>query len=372
MGKYVSVVGKYSKPKTRANYILDKLTTKSGSTNAAFKVSLGSLDKFCSDYFDVDDFDVVIQDVLKMEPEQREDEIVSIIQEWVNFLAKSKVFNTIKVMLSAITKYLKYYKIKIIFNDEIEYPQNIQEEKYPISREEIQRILDVADFKQKGYYLCLISSGSRPVEIIGLKKKYIFWTGTRFGAKIPARLTKKKMARTTFFSVECNQYLSTLLKKHDDEETIFTKNPILKNARGIEGQILQGYLRKLGMDYKFETTGKSKINLYCFRGYFFTKAIRILNVDIAHAMIGHSGYMQTYQTRTDEEKEELFIDIEPEILIFDQTKNIEKIKRLTEANKKVDALTQKLDEEKEARLQAEKETKMALAKFRVQLLKNSS
>jgi len=152
------------------------------------------------------------------------------------------------------------------------------------------------------------------------------------------------MDREIFFSVECNSYLKTILDRHDDDETVFTKNPILANARSIEGDILNGYVSKLGMDQKFDVTGYNKINLYCFRGYFFTKAIRVFNEDIAHSMIGHGAYQQVYQRRTREEKEELFVELEPEILIFDQTKNKERIKQLREANEKFTAQQQQIDD----------------------------
>lgn len=290
----------------------------------------------CIKNYNVQNFDEVLLDILKIkEIEKREDEITDIIQDWVNLIAQTKTFNTIKVQLSGINKYLKYYKIKIIFSEEIEFPQNIQEARYPISLEEIQKILDIAEYKQKAYYLCLITSGSRPVEVICLKKKNFSWTGKRYSAVIPAKYTKKKMDREIFFSVECNPYLKNLLAKHEDDETIFTKNPILANARSTEGQILNGYVEKLGMNKKFDVTGYSKINLYCFRGYFFTKAIRILNEDIAHSMIGHGAYQQVYQRRTTLEKEELYDELEPELLIYDQTVNKEKIRKLKEANEKL-------------------------------------
>lgn len=337
-------MGKYSKVRNRENYRTDKLSTKSQSTKNNFEVAIKSLDELVSDTFKVKDFDEVLQDILKIkEIEKREDEVTDIIQDWVNFVSKTKTFNTIKVQLSGINKYLKYYKIKIIFSEEIEFPPHLQEARYPISLDEIQKILEIAEYKQKAYYLCLITSGSRPVEIICLKKKNISWTGTRYGAIIPAKYTKKKMDREIFFSVECNPYIKNLLDKHEDEQTIFTKNPILSNARSIEGDILKGYLEKLGMNKKFDVTGYNKINLYCFRGYFFTKAIRVFNEDIAHSMIGHGAYQQVYQRRTTQEKEELYDELEPEILIFDQTKNLEKIKRLGEATEKLKNQQQQID-----------------------------
>lgn len=340
-------MGKYAKVRSRENYIINKLSTKSQSTKNNFDVAIKSLDRMCVKNFQVKDFDEVLQDILKIKDiEKKEDEITDIIQDWVNLTSQTKTFNTIKVQLSGINKYLKYYKIKIVFSEEIEFPQNIQEARYPISLTEIQNILEIAEYKQKTYYLCLITSGCRPVEIICLKKKNIFWTGTRYGAIIPAKYTKKKMDREIFFSVECNPYLKTLLDKHEDEQTIFTKNPILANARSIEGDILNGYVTKLGMNKKFDVTGYNKINLYCFRGYFFTKAIRVFNTDIAHSMIGHGAYQQVYQRRTTAEKEELYEELESEILIFDQTKNLEKIKKLKEATDHIKDQQKQLDDMK--------------------------
>ncbi len=331
---------KYTKKKNRENYLGEKLANKSQSSIAHFTIAIKTLDKTCVEEYSVKDFDEVINDVIKIDVDQREEEITSVLQQWVNRLAKTKTFNTIKVEFSAINNYLKYYKIRGEFSDEIKFPQNIQEERYAISVDEIQKIVEAVKPKQKCYYLCLISSGCRPVEIIGLKKKDFFWTGKRYGARIPAILTKKKMSRTTFFSKECTFTLKRLLEKVEDDQTIFTKNPILKNARTSEDRVLCRHLEKLGMDYKFETTGYSKINLYCFRGYFFTRAIRLFNEDIAHAMIGHGAYLQQYQRRNEEEKEELFDELEPELLVFDQTKNKEKIRKLQTANTKISELEQ--------------------------------
>ena len=48
--------------------------------------------------------------------------------------------------------------------------------------------------------------------------------------------------------------------------------------------------------------------------------MRITDDDTAHALIGHGAYLQQYQHRTDEEKMELWQEIEPEILIGENKK----------------------------------------------------
>lgn len=203
-----------------------------------FNTAINSLNKICNEEYSVKNFDKIINDILKMNTDQRWEEITSVLQHWINTLSKSKAFNTIKIEFLAINKYLKYYKIRGEFSEEIEFPQNIPEERYAISLDEIQRILESVKAKQKCYYLCLISSGCRPVDVIGLKKKDFFWTGKRYGAIVPARLTKKKMSRTTFFSIECTSILRRMLEESKDNQTPFTKNPILKNARISEDSSL--------------------------------------------------------------------------------------------------------------------------------------
>jgi len=65
------------------------------------------------------------------------------------------------------------------------------------------------------------------------------------------------MSRTTFFSTECTFFLKGLLENSEDNQTPFTKNPILKNARTSEDSILNRYLENLGMNYKFDNAGYS-------------------------------------------------------------------------------------------------------------------
>ena len=101
---------------------------------------------------------------------------------------------------------------------------------------------------------------------------------------------------------------------------------------GISLDVFNRVLTKVGLDMRYESTGYHKINLYCFRGSFFTKALKVHNDDTAHAMIGHGAYLQQYQRRTDDEKLELFEELEKEVLIFDLTKKDQQIKKLKEAN----------------------------------------
>ena len=95
-------------------------------------------------------------------------------------------------------------------------------------------------------------------------------------------------------------------------------------------------LEKLGLDMRYESTREHKITLYSFRARFVTRALKVLDGDTVHAIVGHGAYLQTYQRRTLEEKAELIDEVESEVMIFDQSKNKEKIKKLKDANIKLE------------------------------------
>ena len=49
--------------------------------------------------------------------------------------------------------------------------------------------------------------------------------------------------------------------------------------------------------------------------YFFTRARRVHDTDIAHALVGHTAYLDMYDRKDDAEKLELYLKVEPELLI---------------------------------------------------------
>ena len=233
------------------------------------------------------------------------DEVVlEVLQDWVNSLSGRLSYSALRVYVSGVNRYLKYQKIRLDLND-VEWPQNIQEERYAISKDEIKKILKTAHYTRQGLYLALISTGARPIEIIGLRKKDIELFKGKYKALIPASLTKKKMARTVYFSREVTEYLSTFLRQcKSDNDMPFATNPNPEVSRETEDKMFRYYCDKIAEQdprfaARYESTGYHKIIMYCFRGHFFTNVMRVVGDDIAHAMIGHGAYMQKYQQRTD-------------------------------------------------------------------------
>ena len=221
---------------------MDKIQNLSPGRKESIKISNRKFDEFCLNNYKKSRDEIIVY-VKTLDNEEREDQLLDLAQEWLNHLHKTLVVSSIRVKITDINRYLKYHKIGMDTKD-LEWPQEMHEEPYAVSLEEISEILKVAKWKKQGY-LALISTGSRPIEIIGLKKQDIQWNYDFrcYTALIPARLTKKKMARTIKFSKEVNPYLKKLLDNARNA-LVFCKNPNLDDARSTQyGNIVWFYTK---------------------------------------------------------------------------------------------------------------------------------
>lgn len=75
------------------------------------------------------------------------------------------------------------------------------------------------------------------------------------------------------------------------------------------------YRDETGLTTKYESANRHHITLHSFRSYFFTRARRVHDTDIAHAMVGHTPYLDMYDRKDDSEKLELYLEVEPKLQI---------------------------------------------------------
>lgn len=382
------------KSRTWETFQKDRLEKMSDSIINACILAKTRFDEFLySEYNGLDSEKFVIH-IRNLPEDERDDELFSVLQSWVDWLSDNFNLNhgSAKQSFSRLNKYLWYRRIKITshdIKDEIEWPENIQEEKYAPSEDEFSKIVSSLGWRNQGYCLGLASGCMRPVELMGTQKKhYTLMPNGKYKLEIPYHLTKKRISRTILFSREFIPYISKLLKERGDEDFVWTKRKQLpqsflnkySNLKEDKAKIkaikrfatdmlvvvrksLNRKLEDLGLDMRYESTGEHKITLYSFRARFITKALKILDGDVVHAIAGHGAYLQTYQRRTDEEKLELFEEIEYEIMIFDQTKNKEKILKLKEANTKLVNQEQQIHEQEDQLKQMKKEADERFAKY---------
>jgi len=229
----------------------------------------------------------------------------------------------------------------------IDLPRRIAEEMHPLSVEEITRILDTASYRNKGLYLALLSSGMRIGEAVQVRKRDIR-IAERVAVRIPAENTKTKSGRTVYISSEAARFLTGRLRDLADGDLVWGTNPDRANASSSEAARLASYLARCGLDERYGS-GTRRITLHSFRAYFFTKAVRAHGENYAHRMTGHAGYLMQYDRLDEEERLEMYMQMEPDLLIYDQSRNEERIRRLKDANRRLSDQAEKLREQ-EARL----------------------
>ncbi len=232
------------------------------------------------------------------------------------------------------------YKEDIKHN--ISLPKILKEEKYPISLEEIRKIIAEANFKKKALYLVLLSSGMRVGETVQLKKKHFDLSTKRAMIKIPADYTKTKQGRTVFISKEATTAIKPLLRKIDDNDGVFSKNENPHYAVCAEEMTFKRILTNVGLVESYESSRTNKITMHSFRAYFFTKATRKHGENYAHMMIGHGGYLMQYDRLTDGEKLEMYLELEPDLLIDEFIIKDRKIEDLEKKNLEIEELKQEM------------------------------
>lgn len=273
-------------------------------------------------------------DYLKTLPsEEKEAKIYHLFQTWINKLSDARDPTTVKNYFMSVKKLARHHSIKIS-NDDVKenltFPKKLRERKYVMTLDDIHQILTQSTWKKKGFYLFLLSTGMRPQEALSIRKRHIkLLDSGRYMITIPAESTKLKVEREAFVSREVYPYLAKILRSKKENDLIWTGSENTVHAVTSAGSAFRNCCERVGLTQKYETVDRFKLNLYCFRAFFYSKASIKHGDEYAHKMIGHEGYMPMYDRKTLDEMIRMYADFEDD-LIADQTlkqkDEIEKLK----------------------------------------------
>jgi integrase len=290
--------------------------------------------------------------------EEYEKKLYDFLQDWIDWSILDKLgAYTIKTRFSILRSYLYYLGVKTNPQDIkqlLYFPRKVTEEKYPIKKQEIRDLVNAQGRhpKRQAFYLACSSSGMRVGEALHIKKSDLDFSLDRIMIRLKPEYTKTKTGRTTFVSKECEEKVMMYYDKLDDNDYVFTNSKGDFKGRGrVEQTALANALETLGYTERYSSNGFYKITSHSFRAFFFTAATRKHDENYAHKMTGHGGYLMVYDRMTDEEKLELYIQLEPELVVFDQTKNEIEINQLKD---KVDDTSIIRDELRRMREEMEK------------------
>jgi len=350
-----------TKKKTRESFD-ERISTEPIGTQLCKKYAIKIFGDFVAEKYSGKTIDDIIEELNLIRNTQNqqtyEEALYGVLQDWINWNESRGLGNyTIRISFSNLRRYLFHLGIKTHEQDIKEYlrfGKRVKEERHPLSGEEYRDI--VSGFsrnpRMQAFLLMLGSSGMRMGEALNLKKKDLDFTTKRVKVNIPAD-TKTRTGRSTYISNEAKRKLEPFIQKMSLEDYIFGKHGKVPHIHNFSRAMIR-MLDKLGMNEKYQSNSFRKISTHSFRAYFFTKAARKHGENYAHRLVGHGGYLMQYDRMTEEEKLQMYLELEPELVIFEQTKNELEINRLRDRVEEIGELKKEVQKLREQQANSDK------------------
>ena len=345
-----------------------RISTEPITTQRCKLYAIKNFEHFVSETYDDRTTNDIIDElfILKTDNGQEfEDVLYDMLQEWINWNEREGIHpSTIRVTFSNLRKYLFFRRIKTNEQDireHLRFPKIPKEEKYPLSDDEYRMIVDGFSKSPLFQSICfaLGASGMRIGELMRVKKKDLDLSAQRIRVKIPPH-TKTRAGRTTFFTKEVMEKIKKRLEKINPDDYVFCMESPVSGADNFR-TAFRRLLNRLELDERYQSNNFFKISPHSFRAYFFTKAARKHGDNYAHKMTGHGGYLMQYDRMTEDEKMNMYIELESDLVVYEQTKNKLKIEQLEEENSSISQLREEVKKLKE---QQAKQDKKILDKLR--------
>ncbi len=317
---------------------MDKMALRDPKTLSGYVQALNNFENYCMERHGKAD---IIPDLTQKNQQDQ----LELLQNWINWNDRLAP-RSIKNYFSRVKVYIHYRGIKFYPLDlkELVFKRKISEELHALSIKEINTVFKVLRYKHKVQFMCQLSGLMRIGETVQLRKKHLILDKDNIIVKIPASIAKFSKGRTTFFSKEASKMLRPLLKQKNDNDLVFGTG---ENGRFSElntEQILRRALTKVGLDMRYESTGRFYINTHSFRAWGITRLSRH-DPNFAKRLAGQKGYLDEYDRMDDEEKLELYQKFEVDLMIdlseklkLENEKKQEEITELQEKNQRIGVL----------------------------------
>ena len=320
-----------SNARTKETY-RSKISYQSKGSQSGVFLSIGNFENYCMQQYGKAN---IIPDML----ESTEIERFDTLQLWINYMNETPTERTgnpldpatVAMYFSRVKVYLHYMGIKLDTQDvkhELSFKRVSQEEKYGLTLDDINKILDGIYYPMKVQLMCQLSSLMRVGEIVQLRKNHLVLDKENIIVKIPSKIAKLKKARTTFFSKEASDLLRPKLKTLSANDLVFGSNDDGMLAEQNAGQILRRHLKRIGMDMK-NSKDLNTINTHSFRAYGITKLSRH-DGNFAKRLAGQKGYLDQYDRLSQDEKLALYEKYEHELTIDQRKRDKMRIEKLEE------------------------------------------
>ncbi len=189
-----------------------------------------------------------------------------------------------------------------------------------LSKTQLRKILNYLDIKGRAQVLFLLSSGCRVGESVKLKINDLDLKSDPPCAYIRAENTKNGVgARTVYFSYEAKDAINDWLEIKDTIKKRngmpFSKDLVFDWAINTARYMWDRAIEKAGLDAKDEKTHCRIYHLHGLRKFFRSQIG--LDVDLTHALMGHSGYLDDSYVRLNQnEIAEAYKEAIPNVSVY--------------------------------------------------------
>ena len=309
------------------NSFESKMFTKDPKTKKAYNITLDAFEEYMK------------RNKLKIIHDM--DVMEDVVQGFVNEMSTSHAPVSVWNYYSRVKKYLKHLRINI---DEIELPPKAEKDLYPVKLYELHDIFRHMKPRDVTLFMTQLSGGLRIGEAVQLRKKHVSTKYDRVTIRIPSEIAKFKKARTAVLTKECGSRIMALIREKNDNDLIFGTCSNVHSAETNKQGILRNKLDAIGLDMKYEDTGRYMINSHSFRAFFITNVSRH-DPNLAKKLAGQKGYLLQYDRLDVEGLVQHFKKCEPDLTIFDLARHKAE---LEESNRKNDIKNKNIRSEMDA------------------------
>lgn len=211
------------------------------------------------------------------------------IKNYWNFLKNWWWHNGIKMDQESIRAYVKF-------------PRIMKELKEPLTKDIIRNIVENSEQPYKTLWLVLASSGMRIEEATSITPNNIEY-GSPTKITLSPEITKYSLGRETYISSEAAQ----MLKANIDE--------YMKLKPSWADTYMATLRKRLGYLNKYSNGKNYHVQVHAFKSFFMTEAFMVHGEKYSHAMGGHENYLPEYNRKTKSTKEQMYLELEPNVTI---------------------------------------------------------
>ena len=251
---------------------------------------------------------------------------------------------TIIDYLSGTKRFLLYQDIEIDENryrNKVSVPRVTKIDDQPLTLGLIRSLLSfgLPNKKMLALILTLLSSGMRLAEAMNLRIADLELDSTPARVHIKAEYSKTKRDRIVFISDEAKEAIKDILydvAPASQEECEKRRHVARSKVAAPPGRYVFDYTgdiwqreklailnfvrvrERAGLTEKFEGYRSTfhKVHFHLFRKFFLTKGSDVIGEHAAHALIGHSFYMDTYYRKSEEERRTDYLKLMPYLTVL--------------------------------------------------------